>query len=543
MVLVEVLKLLKSKKRWPKFSELDAAVYGSHNLRTAEDVLRRMPAGLVSGVPKGKRRIPDGQRISLTLAGVHATGDAADAVHLFLRLVRLAAQRQRVACLADGRATGRRVLLTASHVRQLLGDDRAAKELLPVIHALLTVEPWGWRSAGWSLWKGWTFEIDRSVRDFADVTDAATYWSLRDTGSDGGRSTAAQRKKRRSSVDFGAVWPVVGAVPGTAMLVSPGSTANQQPLRVVAAVTLMVTGMALVHWYRRGLRWRRRRWWSTLTAAVVALATMAWTFVPNTQAAGADQLDDEPTPPHGSCVDVDVAGVVCRYLRLAVGQRFDLDAWRADDGRSGDIELVDPDRLAPFNEGSISPAVPRPDGPLDPRACWTAGVWQPQPQVSAHGDRLCVRTAGNAYAAVVRMTTPPRAAYDARFLVAVATPQAVQDIPDGLPVVVDNRVTAGTSMREDSSAYLTELPRLCRRECALEQTDLHSGAKLTALCHTVGDEITNGHRGDPADDTNPHLYTSSLWYKIRWPDGRTGFLSEVWIRSADRGGLGLPLCR
>ena len=41
---------------------------------------------------------------------------------------------------------------------------------------------------------------------------------------------------------------------------------------------------------------------------------------------------------------------------------------------------------------------------------------------------------------------------------------------------------------------------------------------------------------------NPHRAHSTLWYRARFPDGRAGFLSEVYVDPASRGGLGLPDC-
>ncbi|AWT46834.1 hypothetical protein DMT42_34250 [Streptomyces actuosus] len=62
------------------------------------------------------------------------------------------------------------------------------------------------------------------------------------------------------------------------------------------------------------------------------------------------------------------------------------------------------------------------------------------------------------------------------------------------------------------------------------------------MCQVIGDEITNGWDGDDRDDHNPGLATSSLWYKLRADDGRTGYLSVVWLASGDRDGRGLPSC-
>lgn len=35
---------------------------------------------------------------------------------------------------------------------------------------------------------------------------------------------------------------------------------------------------------------------------------------------------------------------------------------------------------------------------------------------------------------------------------------------------------------------------------------------------------------------------SDLWYRASFPDGRSGYVSEVYLSGASRGGLGLPDC-
>lgn len=111
-------------------------------------------------------------------------------------------------------------------------------------------------------------------------------------------------------------------------------------------------------------------------------------------------------------------------------------------------------------------------------------------------------------------------------------------------VTVDNRVTNGMGMREDTPGYLSSVTQnFCKRDgCALLGTDMGSGARITATCQTTGARTTNGHDSDASDDANPGLYSSTRWYRIRWSDGRSGYLSEVWLSAADRGGAGLPGC-
>ncbi|MFY1696304.1 hypothetical protein [Solwaraspora sp. WMMA2101] len=508
---------------------------------SAEGLLHDISPELVCGVTPDAP-IPDDQLIMLTVAGARATGRADDLLDLFFRSVRLAVSRE------PSGEPGVPVRISSADVGTRLGFKRKnVKDLLPALYALLLVEPMGWRTVPTDAANGWLIEAPaRAVRRFREAHDLPTYWAIRSTPAEPRpKQSGSEPARQRVTSDLGQIWPVVGAVPGLMILAGTATLLDKALLRTVATIALLFAGTALFRWYQRGLRWRRRRWWTTLVGAVLAVTVLTMSFLVGSSGdkAEAEPSDENatPAPPHGSCVQI--TGVTCRNLRLAVGQGFDLDAWRFDDGNRKDVRLVTADQLAPYNEASLSTAVPKPAGPLDPRACWTAGVWQPEPQVAAEGTRLCVRTAGNAYAALVRTSTPPTAAYDVEFLVAVATSDVTQGISEGAPVVVDNRVTAGNLMREDVSAYLTSEPANCGQPCALEQTQLHSGAKLNAICQTTGQQLTNGNLGDPADDANPYLDTSNLWYKIRWPDGRTGFLSEVWIRSADRGGLGLPLCR
>jgi hypothetical protein len=110
---------------------------------------------------------------------------------------------------------------------------------------------------------------------------------------------------------------------------------------------------------------------------------------------------------------------------------------------------------------------------------------------------------------------------------------------------VQNLVTTGaTGMREDSPAYLSTRPENnCRaRGCAVSGRSLGTGDEIDVFCQLAGERTTNGNDGDPADDENPGLVTTKRWYGSRLPSGRTGYLSEAWLRPADRGGLDLPTC-
>ena len=116
----------------------------------------------------------------------------------------------------------------------------------------------------------------------------------------------------------------------------------------------------------------------------------------------------------------------------------------------------------------------------------------------------------------------------------------------GRTLTIYNLVTNGADqMQEDPHpVYLSAVARnFCKRDgCALAGTDMHSGAKVQAVCQTQGASTTNGDETSPLDDRNPGLYRSTLWYGVRWPDGRLGFISEVWVAATERGGRGLPRC-
>lgn len=113
-------------------------------------------------------------------------------------------------------------------------------------------------------------------------------------------------------------------------------------------------------------------------------------------------------------------------------------------------------------------------------------------------------------------------------------------------ITVDNRVTNGMGMREDATpASLTTKPwKSCSsRGCNIANTQRTSGGSYdAAVCQTQGDRVTNGNDSSAADDANPERFESARFYGVRLTDGTFGYISEVWIRSADRGGLGLPAC-
>jgi len=115
-----------------------------------------------------------------------------------------------------------------------------------------------------------------------------------------------------------------------------------------------------------------------------------------------------------------------------------------------------------------------------------------------------------------------------------------------VPITVQNQVTDGaTRMVEDRApSYLATEPRkFCKeRGCAVPGTDMASGASVNATCLVRGETTTNGNDKSSADDSNPGLWTSDLYYRATDSAGRTGLINEVWISAGGRGGMGLPAC-
>jgi len=112
-------------------------------------------------------------------------------------------------------------------------------------------------------------------------------------------------------------------------------------------------------------------------------------------------------------------------------------------------------------------------------------------------------------------------------------------------VTVQNKVALGESeLVEDASpAYLSSRPEpFCGRNgCKVDDTEVVSGALLPATCTVTGADMWNYNLDSPAGQ-NPGRAHSARWYRLSWPDGRSGFLSEVYLDPASRGGLGLPTC-
>lgn len=112
-------------------------------------------------------------------------------------------------------------------------------------------------------------------------------------------------------------------------------------------------------------------------------------------------------------------------------------------------------------------------------------------------------------------------------------------------VTVQNKSAMGASeLVEDSTpSYLSARPQpFCASNgCKLDGAEIVSGALLPATCVTRGPMMWNYNLDSPAAE-NPNRVASDLWYRLSWPDGRTGYLSEVYVEPPYRGGLRLSSC-
>jgi transcriptional regulator with XRE-family HTH domain len=114
-------------------------------------------------------------------------------------------------------------------------------------------------------------------------------------------------------------------------------------------------------------------------------------------------------------------------------------------------------------------------------------------------------------------------------------------------VVVQDKVAIGSSslLEDTTAAYLSSqaIPRCRLRGCEVNGTDMWSGADLVVSCWVHGSEMTNEDMTSAGIAHNPNGATSTLWYRGRWPNGQTGYLSAVYVAPKYRGGMGLAACQ
>lgn len=122
--------------------------------------------------------------------------------------------------------------------------------------------------------------------------------------------------------------------------------------------------------------------------------------------------------------------------------------------------------------------------------------------------------------------------------------------PDGTAgprtIVVQNMIATGPSaLIEDSTpAYLSTkpIPFCAEQRCEVPRTQMWSGVPLEATCTVHGAEMTNENTHSPGITHNKNGIFSALWYRCILPDGKSGYISEVYVAPAYRGGLRLPVC-
>lgn len=140
---------------------------------------------------------------------------------------------------------------------------------------------------------------------------------------------------------------------------------------------------------------------------------------------------------------------------------------------------------------------------------------------------LLVLVVGLATALVVALTRPP--------------------VVETRTVVVQNKVAIGEGqlVEDRTPSYLGERPvARCANVpgCKIPGTEVGTGATLVAVCQLTGESITNADLTSTSIGQNPNAAVSELWLGARAPDGRVGYISEVYLAPPYRGGLGLPPC-
>ncbi|TDQ50016.1 hypothetical protein EV188_11012 [Actinomycetospora succinea] len=124
---------------------------------------------------------------------------------------------------------------------------------------------------------------------------------------------------------------------------------------------------------------------------------------------------------------------------------------------------------------------------------------------------------------------------------------AAPEPPADRTVVVQNRVAIGDAalVEDRSPSYLSARPvARCANipGCKIPGTEVGSGFTFEAVCQLTGEVITNADVTSTNIGQNPNAAVSELWLGARAPDGRIGYISEVYLAPSYRGGLGLPPC-
>ncbi len=120
--------------------------------------------------------------------------------------------------------------------------------------------------------------------------------------------------------------------------------------------------------------------------------------------------------------------------------------------------------------------------------------------------------------------------------------------PPGVVLRVDNRITSGSRVQEDPqrvSLTTRPVPNCGSRGCEVDDSPMWESKQQIdrAVCQHQGERITNGNDVSKADNENPVLDDTRLYYGVVLKDGASGYIAEIWIAREQRGGLGLPPCR
>ena len=121
----------------------------------------------------------------------------------------------------------------------------------------------------------------------------------------------------------------------------------------------------------------------------------------------------------------------------------------------------------------------------------------------------------------------------------------VATVPPVIVVVQDKVATGRSGLVEAlNPAYLSRkpIPSCATSGCEVPRSQLWSGVVLRATCQTQGAKMTNEDLASAGIARNKSGIISSLWYRCILPNGAAGYLSEVYVAAAYRGGQGLPAC-
>ncbi len=114
-------------------------------------------------------------------------------------------------------------------------------------------------------------------------------------------------------------------------------------------------------------------------------------------------------------------------------------------------------------------------------------------------------------------------------------------------ITVQNKVALGADrlIEDTTPAYLSAktAPYCARDGCKVSGTDMASGVLLVAVCQIEGIEMFNYNLDSSESKSNPHRAGSTIWYRVALHDGRSGYISEVYVAPEDRDGKTLPVTR